>query len=280
MKADLHIHTRESDGCLTVEDVLITASECDIDLLAITDHETTSGVEKAKKLAFVYGINIIPGVEFNTIYQKEEIHLLGYYKDINSDILQERLCQIRQERTNITRCMVEKLKQQGLVLEWDKVRETASKESVICKTHIMYAIWNGAYGLDGVNWNTIASWFRPGGIAYIPYEGNPYKEAVDFIFNTGGLPVLAHPGLIRNKSIIKDLLAYKPIGLEVYYGYWDRIKDTIDYFEVLSQRGAILSTGGSDYHGFYSPVGIGQVLVPDKCVEDLKDYLQIEIKKG
>lgn len=276
LKADLHIHTKESDGCLTIEEVLRTASQQNIKTLAITDHETTSGVEKAKKAAFAYGISVIPGVELSTIYQEEEIHLLGYYKNINSDYLQEKLQQLRNDRTKITKNMVQKLKQQGLTIEWEKVQETASKEGVVCKTHIMYAIRNNAPGLNQINWNTVASWFRPGGLGYIPYEGNPFKEAVDFIYSTGGLPVLAHPGLIRNKSMIKDLLSYRPIGLEVYYGYWDQTKDIVSYFEVLSENEAILSTGGSDYHGFYSPVGIGQIAVPDKCVEDLKHYLHMK----
>lgn len=275
MKADLHIHTNESDGCLSVEEVLLTASERGIELLSITDHETTYGVEKASKMAFSYDITIIPGIELNTYYQHEEIHLLGYYKDINNELLQEKLLKIRKDRTDITRQMVQKLKQNGLPIQWKEVLENASIKGVICQTHIMYAIRNNPL-LQNLNWNIVASWFKPGGIAYIPYEGNPYKVAVDLIYDTGGLPVLAHPGLIRNKSIIKDLLEYKPIGLEVYYGYWDRKENMISYFERLSQERAIISTGGSDYHGFFSPFNVGQVFIPDKCIIDLKQYLQIE----
>lgn len=274
MKADLHIHSTESDGCLTIEEILFKASEKNIGVLAITDHETTLGVKKAQDLAPAYGISIIPGIELYTSYRQEEVHLLGYYQDIDNDYLQENLMQLRKERTEITRCMVEKLNQKGLAIEWEQVRDTASEEGVVCKTHIMYTVWNSYYELLEVNWNIVASWFRPGGIAYVPYEGNPYHKAVDFIYQTRGIPVLAHPGLIKNQAIIKDLLTYKPIGLEVYYGYWEHSQEKVRLYEELAKDKAILSTGGSDYHSFYSPYGIGEVFVPAKCAQDLRKYLQ------
>jgi len=278
VNADLHIHTTESDGCLTVEETLLIASERGINLISITDHETTLGAEKANKIALAYGIEVIPGVEFNTCYREEEIHLLGYYKNVDNDQLQEKLCKIRKDRTDITKRMVEKLRQNGLMIEWEQVANSASQEGVICKTHILYAIRSirsQTHRLENIDFQEVASWFKPGGIAYIPYEGNPYTKAIDFILHTGGLPVLAHPGLIRNQSLIKELLGYKPIGLEVYYGYWEQREQMMAYFEEISRDEAILSTGGSDYHGFYSPVGIGQVSVPAKCVMDIKEFLQI-----
>ncbi|HHV64296.1 MAG TPA: PHP domain-containing protein [Peptococcaceae bacterium] len=276
MKADLHIHTKESDGCLTIEEVLETAFNKDIRILAITDHETTSGVEKAQNAALAYGISVIPGVELSTSYQEEEIHILGYYKNINNDYLQHKLVQFRKNKTRTTYLMVEKLRLKGLKIQWEQVLETASNDGAVCKSHIMYALKNNNLGLENITWTDVASWFKPGGLAYVPYQGNSYQEVIDLIFETGGLPVLAHPGLIKNKGLIKDLLAYKPIGLEVYYGYWDQKKDLITYFEALSQKMALLSTGGSDYHGFFSPVGIGEVPIPKKCLKELKEYLQIE----
>ncbi|RNC63152.1 MAG: 5'-3' exoribonuclease [Candidatus Dichloromethanomonas elyunquensis] len=276
MKADLHIHTKESDGCLSVEEVLSVASQCGLQILAITDHETTSAAEKAQKSAYSFGVQIIPGVELSTVYQGEEVHLLGYYKDIQNDLLQEKLLKIRREKTAITNLMLQKLNQNGIDLEWEEVIKSASQDGAVCKTHIMYALYNRSPKNGRLDWNEVASWFRPGGLAYVPYLGNPYSEAVDFIFNTGGFPVLAHPGLIRNKALVNDMLSYKPIGLEVYYGYWDRRDEKVACFEEILKKSAVLSTGGSDYHGFFSPAGIGQVFVPGKCVTDLKEYLQID----
>jgi predicted metal-dependent phosphoesterase TrpH len=273
LNVDLHIHTKESDGRLTVEEVLRTASQCGLKYLAITDHETTRGVEEAQETAYKYGLEVIPGVELNTVYKGEEIHLLGYYRTVRNDLLQERLRQIRKERSDLARLMVQKLCQNNIRISWEQVEENAGQDGVICKSHIIYALTKQFPEAGQIDWNQVANCLNPGGRAYILYGGNPFTTAVDFIYTTGGLPVLAHPGLIRNQALIEDLLAYRPIGLEVYYGYWEHKEELIAFFENIARRSAILATGGSDYHGFFSPVGIGQVDVPEKCVLDLQNYL-------
>lgn len=276
MKADLHIHTNESDGNLGVEEILRISFEKGLDILAITDHETTAGVEKAQLLAADTGITIIPGYELSTFYKNQEVHLLGYYKNINHDRIQERLSILRRERTVVTKKMMEKLKNMGLNLDWQEIESTASYGGIVSKSHIFYALWKNDTINPVVNWEDLALWLKPGGTAYVPYEGNPFPDAVDFIYETGGLPVLAHPGLIVDQSIIKDLLNYRPIGIEVYYGYWHDREEKIAYFEQLSKQYGVLSTGGSDYHGFFSQVGIGDILLPDKCMQTLKEYLELD----
>lgn len=276
MGIDLHIHTTESDGFLTAEEVISIAYQRGLNLISITDHDTTLGIEKALRTIENRSIRIIPGIEFNTNYKNEEVHLLGYYNNIDNPRLQRRLKEIRNERTEITKNMVAKLRHNGIEIEWDEVCAVASECGIICKAHIMYALRDKMKQPQYLDWNHIVSWFRPGGLAYIPYTGNPYKEAVDFIFDTGGLPVLAHPGIIRNQSLVPELLRYKPIGLEVYYGYWENQEQIISFFHELSKKNAVLSTGGSDYHGFYSPVEIGEVDVPLECGNDLMTYLDIK----
>jgi len=275
LKADLHIHTSKSDGSLNVAEVMLTAFNKGVRVLAVTDHDTTSGIEEAVRLGNQYGIEVIPGVEFSTSFQNEEIHLLGYYKNTDNDRLQEKLSALRRERSRFTWNMLQKLRQQGLKLEWDEVLETADAQGTICKAHIMYALKNSWREQEELDFNNIASWFRPGGAAYIPYTGNPFQGAVDFIYETSGVPVLAHPGLIRNKSLIKQLLSYRPIGLEVYYGYWENQRKLIRFFEKIASDHALLMTGGSDYHGFFSQIGIGEVFVPEQCVTVLKQFLQM-----
>ncbi len=276
MEIDLHIHTTESDGLLAVDEVLSIASKRGLNLISITDHDTTLGVEKALKIVDKYPIKIIPGIEFSTFYKDEEIHLLGYYKSIDNELLQKRLKTIRAERTEITRNIVTQLQQNEINIEWNEVCAVASENGIICKTHIMYALRNKMREPQYLDWNLIASWFRPGGLGYIPYMGNPYEEAVDFIFETGGIPVLAHPGIIKNRSLVAELLGYKPIGLEVYYAYWEDQQEIISFFHELSRKDAVLSTGGSDYHGFYSPVGIGEINVPLECTNNLMTYLDMK----
>lgn len=273
---DLHVHTLASDGSLPVRDVMQLAYDRGVRILALTDHETTQGVAEAQRMGLMYGIKVIPGVELLTSYRGEEVHLLGYYKDIDNECLQIRLRELREQRTAITYDMVECLQKDGLPLTWDDVEREASVGGVVSKGHIMRALYHGAKISRQVSWREVASYFQPGGIAYLPFLDHRFDEAVDFIYATGGVPVLAHPGILHNPQIVPELLAHRPIGLEVYYGYWKNREALISYYAELAKAKAILATGGSDYHGPFSQIQIGQIDVPLANVYELQDYLGIE----
>ena len=272
MKVDLHVHTQESDGMLTVEEVVNLAHANHVQILSITDHESTEGIAKAQSLARSLNITLIPGVELLTNYQGKEVHLLGYFNHVNQPVLQARLKEIRQQRTALAYDMVECLKKAGLALEWQDVLQEARTKGAVTKGHIMRALYHKACGCSQ-NWHDIANYFRPGGIAYLPYLLHTFEEAVDLIFACGGLPVLAHPGLLQDPKILFELLAYQPIGLEVYYGYWERQEILIPYFAGIAEKLAILATGGSDYHGPSGFIKLGQMEVPLEGVLQLQTYL-------
>jgi len=272
LKIDLHVHTQESDGLQSVEEVLNLAHANNVHILSITDHESTEGIAKAQSLAIPLNITIIPGVELLTNYQGSEVHLLGYFKDINHPVLQARLRELREQRTALAYDMVECLKIDGLKLEWHDVERQVCAKGAVSKGHIMRAIYHGECGCQQ-NWRVIAEYFRPGGVAYLPYLLHTFEDAVDLIFACGGVPVLAHPGLMHNPKTIYELLAYRPIGLEVYYGYWDRQATLIPYYAEIAEKLSIVSTGGSDYHGPSGQIKIGQMNVPLEEVQKLQTYL-------
>ena len=272
LKVDLHVHTQESDGLLSIEEVVNLAHTNNVQILGITDHESTEGIAKAQSLAERLNMKIIPGVELLTHYQGKEVHLLGYFKDINHPVLQARLREIREQRTALAHDMVECLKKDGLSLAWQDVEREVYAEGAVTKGHIMRAIYHRE--CDGSqNWREIAKYFRPGGVAYQPYLQHSFEDAVDLIFACGGLPVLAHPGLLHNPEAIVELLAYRPIGLEVYYGYWESQEKLIPYYAEIAEKSAILATGGSDYHGPSGLIKIGQMDVPLEGVLKLQTYL-------
>lgn len=275
LRIDLHVHTQESDGLLSVEEVVNLARVKKIQILAITDHESTQGIAKAEKLAKQLDIQIIPGVELLTSYQGQEVHVLGYFKDVNHPILQARLRELREQRTALAYDMVECLKKSGLCLEWQDVEREVGSEGVVSKGHIMRAIYHRRISSGEANWRDIADYFRPGGVAYLPYLKHTFEDAVDFIFACGGFPVVAHPGLLCQPEIVFDLLAYRPIGLEVYYGYWERQETLIRYYAEVAEKFAVLATGGSDYHGPFGPIQLGQMDVQLEGVLKLKTYLTI-----
>lgn len=272
MKVDLHVHTQESDGLLSTEEVVNIAHANNVQILGITDHESTEGIAKAQSMAERLNMKIIPGVELLTHYQGKEVHLLGYFKDINHPVLQVRLREIREQRTALAYDMVESLKNGGLSLEWKDVEREVCAEGAVTKGHIMRAIYHRECDVSQ-NWREIAKYFRPGGVAYLPYLQHSFEDAVDLIFACGGLPVLAHPGLLHNPEAIVELLAYRPIGLEVYYGYWERQETLIPYYADIAEKSALLATGGSDFHGPTGLIKVGQMDVPLEGVLKLQTFL-------
>ena len=272
LKADLHVHTQESDGLLSVEEIVNLAHTNNVQILSITDHESTEGIAKAQSLAKRLNIEIIPGVELLTNHKGKEVHLLGYFKDVNQPVLQARLREMREQRTALAYDMVELLKNGGLLLEWQDVEREVSSEGAVSKGHIMRALYHRECGCSH-NWRDIADYFRPGGVAYLPYLLHSFEDAVDLILACGGIPVLAHPGLLHDPKTIFELLAYRPIGLEVYYGYWERRETLIPYYAEIAEKLAILATGGSDYHGPKGLIKLGQMDVPLEGVSKLQAYL-------
>jgi len=273
LKIDLHVHSTESDGVLSVAEIIDLAARVGVEVLALTDHESTQGVAEAQRLAASRGIKVIPGVEFLTVYQSMEIHLLGYFSTVENALLQSRLKILRQHRSRLAQNMVRILQEQGLPIQWTDVENEANQEVAISKGHIMRALYHGHLITGKTSWQEVAGYFQPGGMAYIPFLEHPFAEAVDLIYATGGVPVLAHPGLIPHPRLISELLAYRPIGLEVYYGYWHNRQELINYFAGIAKDQAIIMTGGSDFHGSFSRVQLGEIDVPCTCVSALEEFL-------
>lgn len=168
MRSDLHIHTHESDGLLSVEEVINLAHANKIQTLAITDHESTQAINKAESLAKELDIIIIPGVELLTSYQGHEVHLLGYFNDVNHPVLQERLKELRAQRTDLAHDMVECLKNSGISLKWQDVEKEVGANGAVTKGHIMRAIYHQEDGNTQKNWREIAAHFRPGELLIYP----------------------------------------------------------------------------------------------------------------
>ena len=273
LRVDLHVHTQESDGSLSVEEVVNLAHDRNVRILAITDHESTQGVAEAERLAKPLNIKVIPGVELLTSFQGQEVHLLGYFKNVNHPALQTRLKELREQRTALAFEMVECLKNSGLSLDWQDVEREVGAQGAVSKGHIMRAIYHQNSGYSQKSWQDIAAYFRPGGVAYLPYLKHTFQDAVDLIFACDGLPVVAHPGLQSDPKMVFDLLAYRLMGLEVYYGYWERQTTLISYYSEIADKYALLATGGSDFHGPFGPIQLGQMEVPLEGVYKLQKYI-------
>ncbi|MDI6813741.1 MAG: PHP domain-containing protein [Desulfitobacteriaceae bacterium] len=274
MRIDLHVHTMESDGAFSVQAIIELALDNGVGILAITDHESTQGVAEAERLSEEAGLTVIPGLEFLTYYQEQEVHLLGYYRSVEHPELQSRLKELRERRTALAYDMVKRLQADGIPLTWPAVEKEASAEGAVSKGHIIRAMHHGNIINPSFGWREAGAFFQPGGAAYLPFFEHRFEDAVDLIYATGGVPVLAHPGILRNREIVPRLLRYRPMGLEVYYGYWEQRQALIEHYGALAKERALFATGGSDFHGPFSPFKIGQLDIPLSGVSALREYLE------
>ena len=269
MAADLHLHTTASDGSWTPTELIYKAIELDLSAIAITDHDTIDGIAAVESEAFPELV-IIPGIEFSTEYQDHEVHILGYGIDISSAQLLAVLQQLKSEREERALAMVEKLNKLGYAVDYEHVRRLAGS-GVIGRVHIAQALIELGYTASiKESFSRFLAFNAP---AYVPRKKLTSRQAVELIKAVGGVPVLAHPGLIGDDHIVVELVNLGIDGLEVIHS--NHTASQIRQYARMVDEFHLLPTGGSDCHG---PKGkdeilIGRYLIPDQWVKNLQFQL-------
>lgn len=249
MLYDMHVHSTASDGTLSPEEIINKAVSMGLSGIAITDHDTVDGLLAAEKYLHTheFPLDFIPGIELNTDLGKNEIHILGYYIDYNNRQLNERLVEIRGQRQLRAQKMVDKLCELGMKIEYSDVINIAGSD-LIARPHIAMAMIKAGY-VDNVK-EAFDRFIGKGKPAYVSrYKFMP-EEAVKLIASAGGIPVLAHPGLIADQSMLPSIIAMGVAGLEVYYP--EHSEEQMEFFLNLAMDKHLLVTGGSDFHGLES----------------------------
>lgn len=265
MSIDLHLHTTFSDGLLTPEQLVREALKRNLEAIAITDHDTIDGVPLALKEAKKYrNMEVIPGIELSTELDKQEIHILGYYIDFLDVELRKTLFQLQEKRKMRIIKIVNKLKSIGIEISIKEVEHAASGPS-IGRPHVAKVLIEKGY-VDTIE-EAFKTYLSKGKLAYVPRAKLTPFNAIDIINKNRGIPVLAHPGLLNNQNIIKDLISYGIRGIEIYHKNHSPAQTT--YFSQLALSNNLLLTGGSDCHG-EKPLLLGSLDVPRKYYEELK----------
>ena len=265
--ADLHIHSSYSDGVLSPEEIIDLAKKQGIKYISITDHDTIA----AQYISEINnaGVNVIPGIEFSTEYNDLEIHILGYFININNKRLNEAVNRLKISRVERTNKILEKLKEDNIHITIDEI--AVDLDSSIGRGHIANAIVRKGYA-DNYK-EAFLKYLVKGKSAYVKGQKLTYKETLKIINEAGGIAILAHPGKIYRKieieNIIKELKCYGLKGIEVYHP--SHSKEQINSFYNLSKKYKLLITGGSDFHGaankeiFLGSQGINELLL-DKLI--------------
>lgn len=267
MLIDLHIHSTASDGVLTPEEIIVIAKKAGLTTISFTDHESVEGYKKALSCVDDSEINLISGLELTTYYNNTEIHLLGYGFDPENISLLTKLKELRTQRTNVAKQMVSKLNYHGIDLKWEEISTYFTEDIAISKGHIISSLFRLGYlKRDNHSKEFIRKYFGNNGLAYVEFESNPLDDAIELIHQAGGIAVLAHPGLIRNDQIVREILERYSIGLEVYYYYFGKKRDEwIQKYEKMAIEKGRIKTGGSDFHGI-GLVELGAVNVPREAI--------------
>ena len=243
--ADFHSHSTRSDGVLTPTELVRLAAGNGVRLLALTDHDSMEGIPEALAAASDAGIRIIPSIEMSTDIPGDEAHVLGYFLDPADADLQRSLAGMRASRVARGEGMVQKLHSLGMEISWDRVREIAGDASV-GRPHVAKALIEAGHvaSFD----EAFERYLGKGKPAYVERDKLAPEDAVHFIIDHGGIPVLAHPREIDNlEAVLETAVPAGLAAMEVYYRSYTPAD--IERLLRVTEKWGILPLGGSDYHG-------------------------------
>ena len=247
---DLHLHTTASDGRLTPKELINLAARKGLRVVAVTDHDSTEGLGEALEAAKAFPqLTVIPGIELSTDIPGDEIHVLAYFVRHKDEELLATLRKFRQGRLERGKGMVEKLREMGLDIEWQRVQEIAG-DGAVGRPHVALALMEKGY-VSQTN-EAFEKYIGRNGPAYVEREKLTPVEAVETITSWGGVAVLAHPAqLLDLDAKLEDLKAAGLVGMEVYYAQYS--EERVQELASTAAKHALLPCGGSDYHALDNP---------------------------
>ena len=269
--ADLHIHTRYSDGTYKVAEVFRIAKKFRFSAVSITDHDSTDSFDEAFSLSKNFGIEIIPGVELSCDYEGLDIHILGYFLDTKDDKLKNYLKDFKDARADRAKKMTELLQSDGINVSYEDVLKI-SPDGTIARPHIAQLLIEKGYAYS----------IQDAFVKYIGSESKYYvdkykigpEEAIDLVHKSGGLAFVAHPFYLKDSpEILEDLIEKKIDGIETVHSSYD--EETGKYLEGLAASNKLLRSGGSDCHGRRKTGKklMGEYFIPYSYIEAMKEKL-------
>lgn len=273
MSADLHLHTRLSNGSLGIEDLILLAKKRGVTTIAITDHDCLAGTVRGKVIGERHGVTVIPGVELSGTDKTngQEIHMLCYKPDFPDRL--EGLCRrsslIRKKASHIM--MLKTAQKYPITPEF--VVKCASGSTNVFKVHIMQALIENGFAdrIYGDLYKELFSTEAEGSINHVPQYEDVFS-ILDAIHEAGGIAVLANPQKCKNENLLDELVKAGLDGIEIYTP--DMPEDKKAEFAKYAKKNKILTTGGSNFKGLYNKniLSVGDCGLPDSCVQELNTY--------
>ncbi len=272
---DLHVHSTESDGTFTPEELVAEALRAQLAAFALTDHDTTGGIARVKAAAKGTGLLVIPGIELSCYNNDHEVHMVGLFLNEKDSAFQESLKAIQDSRDERNRKMIDRLREEAGFDISVLALQTYFPDSVLTRAHIARYLYDKKQIPDlGVAFQKYIGDHCP---YYVPREKMTPVQAIELIHSAGGLAILAHPLLYhlssaRLKQLMTDLKAHGLDGVEAIYSTYTTGEER--QMKQLAAELDLAVSGGSDFHGANKPtirlgVGKGSLHVPYSVLENL-----------
>jgi predicted metal-dependent phosphoesterase TrpH len=266
---DLHSHCTYSDGLLSPAMLVEEAASRGVRILALTDHDTVAGIGEARAAGERLEVEIIPGVELSAALPSGgEVHLLGYFVDVDDHALLTELAGFARARAERMERMVERLSRIGAPVALERVQEIAG-HGTVGRPHLGRALVEAGYAEDLSD--AFARYIGGGKPAFVPRPRVDPRDAIALVRAAAGVPVLAHPFSTGGvESVLDRLVPAGLAGMEVDYGEYSP-EDREILREIATRRG-LVATGGSDYHGPDRRLAreLGSAGVPPAAVDELR----------
>ena len=284
-RIDLHTHSTFSDGTMTPEELVSQAVSAGLKAFALTDHDTADGIPRALRAGLRQGVEVIPGIEFSTEYQGQDIHIVGLEPDYMASGFQEQIKLYRENRLDRNKKIIQRMLQDGVDISLEKMRDRFG-DMVWTRAHFARYLTEHDCTPD------IDTAFRTklnfGCPYFIPRVKIHPAQVVALLRQYHGIPILAHPFQYKLSqeelfTLLKLLKEQGLLGIEVYYS--THTPEQEDFLYEVCRNFSLLPSGGSDYHGKNKPLirmgtGMGNLCIPYELLTALRcrrDLLKNEI---
>ena len=262
MLVDFHMHSIYSDGVKSPEELLRHALECNLSMMALTDHDEIDGIKALRtaqeQLDPEKTIKFINGCEFSADYKDKSIHILGYRFDETNKELRDFIEYFKSKREERIDEIIRRCNNAGYFISKDELLKKFPKTQAYGRPHIGQLLIDGGYAKD-IN-DVFKDILRKDSPCYVPKVKIEVPYIIDIIHKAGGLAVMAHPKLVTSDEYVVEMLAYDFDGMEVYHTKHN--DDDVKRYKALAKEHNLFITGGSDYHG-----------IPGKAPDQFGDYL-------
>lgn len=248
--ADLHCHSRASDGAYPPAEVAARAASHGVKLWALTDHDTLDGVSEAQTAAHSLGMDFLVGVEISVTYAGKTVHIVGLGMDAGNAALLQGLAQTRSGRAGRMQAMADKLAAMGIADAYAGALAFADSEEGLSRTHLAQFLVQA--GHCSTMQAAFDQYLADGKPAFVPFQWAKLQDAVAWIRGAGGVAVVAHPARYQFPAALEaaffaDFVAAGGQALEIMTGS-HQPHELAHYVDVAKQLGLAHSCG-SDFHG-------------------------------